>query len=47
LVDRIDLESLGTFSPRGKLEPIEIFGLQGFEPSLPDRIVPLQEQQHV
>jgi adenylate cyclase len=26
-VERMGLESLGTFSPRGKLEPLEIFGL--------------------
>ena len=26
-VEKMGLESLGTFSPRGKLEPLEIFGL--------------------
>ena len=26
-VERMGLESLGTFSPRGRLEPLEIFGL--------------------
>jgi adenylate cyclase len=26
-VERMGLESLGMFSPRGKLEPLEIFGL--------------------
>jgi adenylate cyclase len=47
LVERIDLESLGTFSPRGRLEPLEIFGLQGFEPSLPDVAARLRQRQRV
>jgi adenylate cyclase len=32
-VETIDLESLGAFNPRGRLQPIEIFGLACFHPS--------------